>query len=77
MEDFEVIEKIREYFEENYELLRLEGGHAITQDIKELALTQVLYYFQKMTLGKLVINFTVQFPETISLEVRDKLRELL
>ena len=27
--------------------------------------------------GKLVINFTVQFPETISLEVRDKLRELL
>ena len=48
MEDYQVIEKIREYFEENYELMRLEGGHAITEDIKQLALTQVLYYFTKL-----------------------------
>ena len=48
IQDYEVIEKIREYFEENYELLRLEGGHAVTEDIKQLALTQVLYYFTKM-----------------------------
>lgn len=48
MKEYEIIERIREYFEENYELMRLEGGHAITEDIKEFALTQVLYYFQKM-----------------------------
>lgn len=48
MKEHEVIERVKEYFEENYELMRLEGGHAVTEDIKELALTQVLYYFQKM-----------------------------
>lgn len=48
MEDYQVIEKIKSYFEENYELMRLEGGHAITEDIKQLALTQVLYYFTKL-----------------------------
>lgn len=48
MEDYEIIEKIQEYFEDNYELMRLEGGHAITEDVKQLALTQVLYYFTKM-----------------------------
>lgn len=48
MEDYEIIDKIREYFEDNYELMRLEGGHAVTEDIKQLALTQVLYYFTKL-----------------------------
>lgn len=48
MEDFQVIEKIKEYFEENCELMRLDWGHAITEDIKQLALTQVLYYFTKL-----------------------------
>lgn len=48
MEDYQVIEKIKEYFEENYEIMRLDGGHAITEDIKQLALTQVLYYFTKL-----------------------------
>jgi len=48
MEEYEIIEKIREYFEDNYETMRLEGGHAITEDLKQLALTQVLYYFTKM-----------------------------
>lgn len=48
MEDYEIIDKIKEYFEDNYELMRLEGGHAVTEDIKQLALTQVLYYFTKM-----------------------------
>lgn len=48
MEDFKIIEKIKEYFEENYELMRLEGGHAITEDIKQIALTQILYYFTKL-----------------------------
>ena len=48
MEEYEIIEKIKEYFEENYELMRLEGGHAVTEDVKQLALTQVLYYFTKL-----------------------------
>lgn len=48
MEEFEIIEKIKEYFEDNYETMRLEGGHAITEDIKQTALTQVLLYFEKM-----------------------------
>ena len=48
MEDYQIIEKIRDFFEENYELMRLEGGHSITEDVKQLALTQVLYYFTKM-----------------------------
>ena len=48
MHDHEIIERIKEYFEENYELMRLEGGHSITEEIKQIALTQVLYYFTKM-----------------------------
>ena len=48
MQEFEIIEKIRESFEDNYETMRLEGGHSITEDVKQLALTQVLLYFEKM-----------------------------
>ena len=48
MEEHEIIEKIKEYFEDNYETMRLEGSHAITEDIKQIALTQVLYYYTKM-----------------------------
>ena len=48
MEEYEIIDKIKEYFEDNYELMRLEGGHALTEDVKQLALTQVLYYFTKL-----------------------------
>lgn len=48
MQEYEIIEKIKEYFEDNYEVMRLEGGHSITEDIKQQALTQVLLYFEKM-----------------------------
>jgi hypothetical protein len=48
MKEYEIFEKIKEYFEDNYELMRLEGGHAVTEDIKNLALTQVLYYYTKL-----------------------------
>lgn len=41
-------EKIIEIFEQNYQLLRLEGGHALTEDVKEKALNQVLLYWRKM-----------------------------
>lgn len=41
-------EKIKEFFEDNYELLALESGHTVTEDVKQLALQQVLFYFKKM-----------------------------
>jgi hypothetical protein len=44
----EMEEFIRQVFEENYEKLRLESGHAITADIKETALNQVLLYWRKL-----------------------------
>jgi len=33
MKEYEIIEKIQEFFEDNYESMRLEGGHALTQDV--------------------------------------------
>jgi hypothetical protein len=44
----EVEERINEMFEENYEALRLEGGHAITEDVKQSALKQVIAYYRKL-----------------------------
>jgi len=41
-------QKIYELFEQNYQLLRLEGGHALTEDIKAQALDQVLLYWRKL-----------------------------
>ena len=41
-------EYIREAFEENYERLRLEGGHPVAPDVKEQALQQVLMYWEKL-----------------------------
>ena len=37
MTDQEIEIRLREYFEENYELLRLEGGHALTDEGKQNA----------------------------------------
>jgi hypothetical protein len=39
---------IREAFEQNYELLRLEGGSALTEDVKRAALEQALMYWRKL-----------------------------
>lgn len=44
----EVEHRIKDAFEQNYEMLRLDGGHAMTNDVKQAALTQVLYYYRKM-----------------------------
>jgi hypothetical protein len=44
----EMEEFIRQVFEENYEQLRLESGHAISADVKETALNQVLLYWRKL-----------------------------
>lgn len=44
----EIENKIKEIFQQNYEMLKLEGGHSLTADVKQAALTQVLYYYRKM-----------------------------
>jgi hypothetical protein len=46
--DAEIEERIRQNFEQNYERLRLDGGHALTPFAKSLALQQVLLYWRKM-----------------------------
>ena len=48
MTDLEIEQEIARLFEENYELMRLEGGHALSADIKTQALLQVLFYWRKM-----------------------------
>lgn len=48
MTDQEIEIKLREYFEENYELLRLEGGHALTEEGKQNAFNQVLFHWRKL-----------------------------
>lgn len=44
----EIENRIKDIFEQNYEMLKLEGGHALTPDVTQAALTQVLYYYRKM-----------------------------
>ena len=39
---------LREAFEENFELLRLEAGYSVTPDVKEAAFQQVLLYWRKL-----------------------------
>ncbi|HEX8565188.1 MAG TPA: PD-(D/E)XK nuclease family protein [Pyrinomonadaceae bacterium] len=47
---FEEIEIwVRETFDRNYERLRLDGGHALNPDVKNMALEQVLAYYRKLT----------------------------
>ncbi|RUT05070.1 hypothetical protein DSM106972_038910 [Dulcicalothrix desertica PCC 7102] len=48
MIDFNMEAEITRMFEENYELMRLEGGHALSADVKNAALQQVLLYWRKM-----------------------------
>jgi len=48
MTDTEIEQQIDRLFNENYELMRLEGGHALSADVKRAALLQVIYYWRKM-----------------------------
>ena len=48
MTQTEIEQELKEKFEENYSMLRLEGGHALTADVKEAAWEQVLYYYRKL-----------------------------
>lgn len=48
MKDDEMVQYIEEAFNENYELLKLEGGHSLAPFVKRLALEQVKLYWKKM-----------------------------
>lgn len=40
--------QLREWFDDNYEELRLVGGHALNTHVKEVAFQHVLQYWRKM-----------------------------
>lgn len=46
--DQEIESKIKEFFDNNYEILRLESGHSIAEDGKAMALSQILCYWHKL-----------------------------
>lgn len=46
--DQEIETFLRDSFEQNFELLKLDNGHSLTADIKELAWNQVLFYWRKL-----------------------------
>ena len=48
MTDAEIEDFLREMFEENYELLLADGGHALSPEVKNAALSQVLFYWRKL-----------------------------
>ena len=69
MTDKEVEIRLREYFEENYELLQLEGGHALTDEGKQNAFNQILYYWRKLNhIAKQVTDTEVKLtlPEQVT-----------
>jgi hypothetical protein len=46
--DQEIETFLRDSFEQNFELLKLDNGHSLTADVKELAWNQVLFYWRKL-----------------------------
>lgn len=48
MTDAEIEDRLREMFEENYELLLADGGHALSPEVKNAAINQVLLYWRKL-----------------------------
>lgn len=40
--------RIRDFFEQNFEMLRLESGHSLSPDAKAAALNQVLLYWRRL-----------------------------
>lgn len=47
-DDTQVEAFIRDALEQNFELLRLKSGHALTTDVKDIALNQALLYWRKL-----------------------------
>ena len=69
MTDQEIEKRIEEYFNENYELLRLEGGHALTDEGRQNAFNQILFYWKKLnSIAKKVTDTEVKLtlPEQIT-----------
>jgi hypothetical protein len=48
MTDDEIEKQIHAFFDDNYELLKLEGGYSMTRDSLEIARLQVLMYWRKL-----------------------------
>jgi hypothetical protein len=48
MTNTEIEESLKDIFELNYEYIRLEGGVPFTQEIKDQAWQQILYYYRKL-----------------------------
>ncbi len=48
LDDSDIEERLKVIFERNYQRLRLESGHALSPEIKEAALQQVLFYWRKL-----------------------------
>lgn len=48
MTDQDIEEKLQEMFAQNYELLKLEGGHALTEATQRDAFNQILFYYRKL-----------------------------
>lgn len=48
MNDAEIEQRIYDFFDDNYELLKLEGGYSMTRDSLETARLQVLMYWRKL-----------------------------
>lgn len=46
--DIQIEQRIVDLLEENYERLRLESGQALTENVKQAALQQVIFYFRKL-----------------------------
>ena len=67
--DEEVEERIREFFDRNYELLRHEGGHVWAEGARRQALEQALLYWRKL---KAIATSVTRTEE--KLRLRDKSR---
>lgn len=69
----EIEDWVRETFERNYERLRLDGGHALNPDVKQVAFEQILAYYRKLTeIAESVTDTEVRLtlPEQITPEGR-------
>jgi hypothetical protein len=44
----EIEERINQFFEDNYEMLKLEGGHSMTSDALETARLQAILYWRRL-----------------------------
>ncbi len=46
--DAQIEERINAFFEQNFQALQMEGGHALSPELKQAALNQVLMYWRRL-----------------------------